>query len=184
MPVLKKYPEIRLELITDYGLVDIAGERFDAGVRRGGLIAGDMIAVPISGENPMALVVSPECAAAHTAPVIPEDLLTLPCINLHLPTHGENFSWVFVRNHREQKLRVSGQLVVSSINQALSACLAGYGFAYLPRQLASPHIAAGELLSMLDECCITYPEYYLYYTSRLKSSAAFGIIADALSKRR
>ncbi len=184
MPVLKKYPEIRLELITDYGLVDIAGERFDAGVRRGGLIAGDMIAVPISGENPMALVVSPECAAAYAAPVIPEDLLTLPCINLRLPTHGENFSWVFVRNHREQKLRVSGQLVVSSINQALSACLAGYGFAYLPRQLVSPHIAAGELLSMLDECCITYPEYYLYYTSRLKSSAAFGIIADALSKRR
>lgn len=38
-PVLKEYPNIHLELITDYGLIDIARERFDAGARRGGLIA-------------------------------------------------------------------------------------------------------------------------------------------------
>ncbi len=44
-PVLKEYPNIHLELITDYGLIDIARERFDAGARRGGLIAWDMVAI-------------------------------------------------------------------------------------------------------------------------------------------
>jgi len=35
-PFLAEYPDIRVELNTDYGLNEIVGERFDAGVRRGG----------------------------------------------------------------------------------------------------------------------------------------------------
>ncbi len=58
-PVLRNYPDIHLELITDYGLVDIARERFDAGVRRGGLIALDMVAIPVSAAHRMVVVVSP-----------------------------------------------------------------------------------------------------------------------------
>jgi len=54
-PVLDQYPDITLELTTDYSLADIVSERFDAGVRLGGMIAADMIALPITG--PMRMVV-------------------------------------------------------------------------------------------------------------------------------
>lgn len=84
-PVLRNYPDIHLELITDYGLVDIAKERFDAGVRRGGLIAQDMVAIPISAEHRMAVVVSRDHLPAQGLPENPEQLLALPCINLQLP---------------------------------------------------------------------------------------------------
>ncbi|HHD7482149.1 TPA: LysR family transcriptional regulator [Klebsiella oxytoca] len=179
-PVLKNYPDIHLELITDYGMVDIAKERYDAGVRRGGLIALDMVAIPISSEHPMVVVVSPHCLRKKELPTIPVELLGLPCINLQLPTHGQNLSWTFLINGQEQKLRVEGQIIVNGINQVRQACLDGYGLAYLPQALIQNDIASGQLLTVLDDFTITFPEYYLYYTSRLKSSAAFNVIIEAL----
>ncbi len=179
-PVLKNYPDIQVELIADYGLVDIVRERFDAGVRRGGLIAKDMIAVPISGEHRMVAVAAPVFWAEHSRPQVPGDLLNLPCINLRLPTPGKIWAWEFWVDEKQHQFQVSGQLVVSSINQALQAALDGYGVAWLPQALAQSHIATGGLVPVLDEFCITYPEYYLYYTSRLRSSAAFSVVLEAL----
>src|SRR5712664_2548348 len=42
--LLPHYPDIRVELIVDYGLTDIVAERYDAGVRLGEQVARDMIA--------------------------------------------------------------------------------------------------------------------------------------------
>lgn len=179
-PVIKQFPEINLELITDYGLVDIAKGGFDAGVRRGGLIAKDMIAMQISCEHKMSVVVSPDCAKQYSPPEAPHDLVSLPCINLKLPTHGDHFPWVFTVDDHEYKIRVKGQVVVNGVNQVVQAALDGYGYAYVPEALVSKYIDSGQLISMLPSYCITYPGYYLYYTSRLQSSAAFKVILDAL----
>ena len=45
--MLRLYPDLKVELIVDNGFVDIAAERFDAGVRLGETLAQDMIAVRI-----------------------------------------------------------------------------------------------------------------------------------------
>src|SRR5439155_5451 len=42
---LPEYPDINVEVTIDYGLTDIVAQRFDAGVRSGGQVAKDMIAV-------------------------------------------------------------------------------------------------------------------------------------------
>lgn len=185
-PVLKDFPDITLELITDYGLVDIAKERFDAGVRRGGLIAQNMIAIPISAEHRMVVVVSPNNPHLldQGLPKTPLELLTRPCINLQLPTYGQNLSWTFLIDGQEHKLRVKGPLIVNGINQVHQACLDGYGFAYVPQALVQNDIVSGRLLTVLDDFTITFPSYYLYYTSRLKSSAAFNIIIESLRYKK
>lgn len=51
-----RHPEIRVELSIDYGLSEIVSGRYDACVRRGGLVAKDMIAVQVSPPLPMAVV--------------------------------------------------------------------------------------------------------------------------------
>jgi DNA-binding transcriptional LysR family regulator len=45
-PLLREYPDILIEFDVNYGLRDIVADRFDAGVRLGGTIDRDMIAVP------------------------------------------------------------------------------------------------------------------------------------------
>ncbi|MFX5709854.1 LysR substrate-binding domain-containing protein, partial [Acinetobacter baumannii] len=44
--LVNKHPDIKVEIVIDYGLTDIVGERFDAGVRPGETIAKDMITIP------------------------------------------------------------------------------------------------------------------------------------------
>ena len=59
-PALRKllpaHPDIKVELITDYGLTDIVAERYDAGVRLGEQVAKDMVAVRIGPDLRMAVV--------------------------------------------------------------------------------------------------------------------------------
>ncbi|MBS0326865.1 MAG: LysR family transcriptional regulator, partial [Proteobacteria bacterium] len=55
-PVLVQYPDIRVEIIVDYGLTDIVAQRYDAGVRWGEQVAKDMIAVRIGPDMRMAVV--------------------------------------------------------------------------------------------------------------------------------
>src|SRR6266540_1617228 len=52
--LLPKYPDIKVEIIIDYGLTDIVAQRFDAGVRSGEQVAKDMIAVRIGPDMRMA----------------------------------------------------------------------------------------------------------------------------------
>src|SRR6187549_4029472 len=46
-PLLRKYPELNLEITVDYGLANIVADRFDAGVRLGEQVAKDMVAARI-----------------------------------------------------------------------------------------------------------------------------------------
>ena len=62
---LPNYPDIKAEIVVDNGLIDIVAERFDAGVRTGGIIAKDMIAVPIGPDIRMVVVGSPSYLATH-----------------------------------------------------------------------------------------------------------------------
>ena len=45
--LLPDYPDIKVEIVIDYGLRDIVAERYDAGVRTGEMVAKDMVAVRI-----------------------------------------------------------------------------------------------------------------------------------------
>ena len=56
---LPRYPDIKVEIIIDYGLTDIVAQRIDAGVRSGEQVAKDMIAVRIGPDMRMAVVGAP-----------------------------------------------------------------------------------------------------------------------------
>ena len=58
-PLLREYPDIKIEIIIDYGLTDIVAQRYDAGVRSGEQVAKDMIAMRIGPDMRMAVVGAP-----------------------------------------------------------------------------------------------------------------------------
>src|SRR5438270_13879560 len=57
--LLRDYPDIKIEIVIDYGLTDIIAQRLDAGVRSGEQVAKDMIALRIGPDMRMAVVGSP-----------------------------------------------------------------------------------------------------------------------------
>jgi DNA-binding transcriptional LysR family regulator len=181
--LLRQYPDIKVEIISDYGLTDIVTQRFDAGVRDGEQVAKDMIAVRIGPDARMAVVGAPSYFRNRPEPNKPPQLVEHNCINLRLPTHGGLYSWEFEKGSREIKVRVEGQLFFNTTTQMLHAALAGLGLAYLPEGLVQPHINRGRLKRVLEDWCPPYPGYHLYYPSRRQPSAAFALLVDALRHR-
>jgi len=180
---LRQYPDIKVEIIIDYGLVDIVAERFDAGVRSGEQVAKDMIAVRIGPDMRSAVVAAPSYFREHSEPRRPQELIGHNCINLRLPTRGGLYAWEFENDGRELKVHVEGQLVFNGTFQMLNAALAGLGLAYVPEDVARPHLAEGRLRRVLDDWCPPYSGYHLYYPSRRQSTPAFALLVEALRYR-
>ena len=153
-------------------------------MRWGEQVAKDKIAVRIGPDTRFAVVGTKSYFAKRQPPESPQDLVSHSCINLHLPTYGGLYAWEFERDGRELKVRVDGQLVFNDIFQILDGALAGFGLAYVPEDLALPHIAKGRLKRVLEEWCAPWSGYRLYYPSRRQSSAAFALLVDALRYRR
>jgi DNA-binding transcriptional LysR family regulator len=182
--LLREYPDIKVEMIVDYGLTDIVAERYDAGVRSGEQVARDMIAVRIGPDMRMAVVGAPSYFRTHPEPKRPQDLIGHNCINLRLPTHTSLYAWEFERSSRELRVRVDGQLTFNTTGQLLNGALAGLGLAYVPEGMVKPHIARGRLTRVLGDWCPPYSGYHLFYPSRRQSSAAFSLVVDALRHRQ
>jgi len=180
---LPNYPDIKVEVVIDYGLTDIVAERHDAGVRWGEQVARDMIAVRIGPDVRFAVVGAKSYFTKRSAPKTPQDLITHNCVNLRLPTYGGLYAWEFERDGRELRVRVEGQLAFNGIFQVLDAALAGLGLAYVPEDLAQPHLARGRLQRVLEEWCAPWTGYHLYYPHRRQSSPAFALLVDALRYR-
>jgi DNA-binding transcriptional LysR family regulator len=181
--LLRDYSDIKVDIVIDNTLTDIAAERFDAGVRLGEQVAKDMIAVRIGPDVRFAVVGAKSYFANKPPPMTPQELTSHSCINLRLPTHGGVWAWDFERDGRELKVRVEGQITLNSIFQVLDAALDGFGLAYVPEDLAEPHLKKGRLIRVLDEWCPPWPGYHLYYPSRRQLSPAFALLVDALRYR-
>jgi DNA-binding transcriptional LysR family regulator len=183
MKLLPGYPDIKVEINTDYRMVDIVEQRFDAGVRLGEYIAKDMIAVRIGPDVRMAVVGAPSYFARRPVPKKPQDLTEHDCINVRLPTHGGLLPWDFKKGRHELNVRVEGTMIFNGFNQILNAALAGMGLAFTLEEVVQRHIADGRLVRVLEDWCSVFPGYHLYYPSRRQPSSAFALIVDALRYR-
>ena len=181
--VLPDYPDISVEVTVDYNRTDIVADRYDAGVRLGDEVAKDMIAVRISADQRIAVVGSPAYFTTRSQPKKPDDLANHNCINLRLATHGGLLPWDFQKGKKQVKVRVTGQWIYNSAAPVLRAALAGQGLAFMPEDMATEHLAGGELIRVLDDWCQPYAGYHIYYPSRRQSSGALAVVVDALRHR-
>jgi DNA-binding transcriptional LysR family regulator len=181
--LLPEYPDIKVEIVVDYGLTDIVAERFDAGIRPGEIVAKDMIAVRLAPDMQMAVVGAPAYLEQRSKPRIPQELTGHSCINLRTATHGGLYAWEFEKGGRELRVRVEGQLVFNTASLIHLAALAGLGLAYLPEEQVQSHLADGRLVRVLKDWCPPFSGYHLYYPSRRQPSAAFALLVDALRYR-
>jgi DNA-binding transcriptional LysR family regulator len=179
---LPKYPDINIEISSDNRFTDIVAERFDIGVRLGGDIAKDMIAVRMAPDMQMSVVGSPTYLARHGRPTTPQELTEHDCIRQRLPTHGGLMNWEFKRHGRSVSAHVTGRLVFNGSSLIVEAAVADHGLIWVPEDVVAEHIAAGRLTKVLEEWAITYPGYHLYYASR-RASPALALVVETLRHR-
>ncbi|HEV7252423.1 MAG TPA: LysR family transcriptional regulator [Mesorhizobium sp.] len=185
LPVfLIAYPDVRVEVDVDNGLVDIVAAGFDAGIRFGEAVAKDMIAVRVGRDQRSAVVGTPDYFARHPPPTTPWDLQRHMCVNYRLVTSPGLLPWEFEMAGREVSIRPPGPLVVNDGPLALAAVRAGAGLGYVLEADVADDIGAGQLIQVLAEWCPPFPGYYLYHPSRRQSSPALQALISVLRQRR
>ncbi|MFW0755022.1 LysR family transcriptional regulator [Pseudomonas sp. H11T01] len=178
--VLPKYPQISVEVSIDYGLTDIVADHFDFGVRLGDGLANGIEAVRIAPDMRFVMVGAPSYMETRDVPVKPQDLQGHECINMRLPTRGGLYAWELEKDGQEVNTRVRGKLIFNGINQILNAAVSGFGLAYVPQDIAQPHIDAGNLIPVMETWWRTFPGLHLYYSSEREKSRAMQVLIDEL----
>lgn len=162
---LRRYPQMRLDITSESRMVDIVAEGFDAGIRLAESVPQDMIAVPLSPDARMLIVGSPDYFARYGKPQSPDDLSRHRGIGMRM-SHGGIYHWELERQQQKFTVNVPPRMVLNEVRAIHQAALAGIGLAFMSEWFVANDLAAGRLISVLDEWCPAFGGLRLYYPGR------------------
>ncbi|MFL9911480.1 LysR family transcriptional regulator [Paraburkholderia sp. RL17-337-BIB-A] len=162
---LRRYPEMKLDLVTEGRMIDIVVEGFDAGIRLAESVPQDMIAVPFNEPQRFAVVGSPAYFADHPKPRTPDDLRAHRCIRLRMPS-GRIYHWEFERRGEASSVDVQGTLTLDEPLLVMQAAREGFGLAYMTEWNVAADLKAGTLQRVLEDWTPPFDGLCLYYPGR------------------
>lgn len=178
------HPDIVLDIVVDDALVDIVSGRFDAGIRVGGQVEKDMVAIRLTPDMNMVVVASPDYLALHGTPSSPADLHQHACINWRLQVEGRHYRWEFEKCEQSMEVVVDGPVITNHPDIGIAAALDGLGIAYhFERDGVGELLAQGRLIQILADWSITRPGLFLYYPNRQHQPALLSAFIDCLLDR-
>jgi DNA-binding transcriptional LysR family regulator len=180
MPALpefhRRYPEIQVIMGVSDRNVDVIGENVDC-VLRGGEIAVPSLVARRVADLRLGAYAAPDYLRTAGTPSHPRDLEQAPHrIVGFLRSSSGTIAAARVRRQRdgaEEELELKGRYVVAADdgNAYLAAGLAGMGVLWLPRYMAAPHVAAGELTALFEDWRLDPMPLYLAYPQNRHLSA-------------
>jgi DNA-binding transcriptional LysR family regulator len=176
---LRRFTDMKLDVVTDARMVDIVAEGFDAGIRQLGHVPQDMIAVPCSPPVRFIVVGSPEYFFRRPTPVVPDDLRAHECIRARLPG-GAPYKWEFERNEERIDIEVAGALTLDNPHLIHDAALHAVGLAWMSEWAVADDVAAGRLVSVLDDWSGRAPGLFLYYPGHRHVPAGLRAFIDVI----
>ena len=150
------HPEVTLSLNLSDRVVDVAGEGYDCAVRVGDLPDSSLVSVRLA-DNRRLCVATQTYLQRHGTPRTPADLVRFDCLVLSSDasqTRGWAFSMPAAEGSSERvitHLRPGGPLDCSDGQVLHEWCLAGVGIAWRSTWEVEADIAAGRLVTVLDD---------------------------------
>jgi DNA-binding transcriptional LysR family regulator len=179
------HPEVLLDIVVDDALTDIVVGRFDAGIRVGGRLEKDMVAVRLTPDLKMVAVASPDYLARRGAPTSPAELHDHACINWRLQKDGRHYRWEFKKRGQRIEVAVDGPVVTNHADIGIAAAEHGLGIAYhFECDGVSELLAQGRLVQVLADWSISRPGLFLYYPNGRHRPAFLGAFIDCLLDRK
>lgn len=174
---LRRFPDVRIDLVTEGNLTDIVADGFDFGVRSLDLVPSDMIAIPVTPARRYVVVASPAYLADRERPQVPADLLSHPCIRVRLP-NGAMYRWHFESHGQPEQIDVRGPIILDEASVARMAVLDNIGFGFFMESDVRSDIEDGRLVQVLEEWTPALAPLCIYYPSRRNPPAAVKVFVD------
>ncbi|MEG4281914.1 LysR family transcriptional regulator [Microcoleus sp. A006_D1] len=145
---LKRYPDVKIDLMMADHFVDIVENGLDLLIRIGNRLDSSLISHPI-GTTRRVTVATTGYFEQAGEPQIPDDLVDHDCIiYTHLSTGNE---WHFLGTDGTIKVRVGGCFQTNSSVAIRSAVLSGLGIAVAPVWMFGDEIYRGDLKVVLQD---------------------------------
>jgi len=180
---LSRYPDMKVEIVTEGRMVDIVAEGFDAGIRLSDMVPQDMVRIPIGGDLRIAVVGSPAHFSRFPIPASPADLARHPCVRAKFPS-GAPSRWEFSRHGDPLSIEVSGPLTLDDPGMMREAALGSAGLAYLAEWYVRDDLAAGRLVRVLLDWTPSYRGLALYYPPGRQLPAGLRAFVDLIHELR
>jgi DNA-binding transcriptional LysR family regulator len=177
------YPQIHLDVAVDDRPTDVVAEGFDAGIRYGASVPGDMIAIALTSPLRWIVVGSPSLLKRHERPSNPADLQRYPCVQMRV---GDNTSlpWELGDDDAMVRVDVPGPLCANETELSVAAAIGGVGLAYCPQWRVEEEVRAGLLEVVLPAWASTGPPFAMYYPSRRQPPPGLRQLIDFIRSRR
>ena len=177
------YPAISVEIDVEDAAVELSARGFDAGIRLGGSVEADMIAVRLTPEITWSVVGAPSYFIAKGRPSEPEELIKHECILYRFPTSGAIHRWEFARGEKNFAVDVCGKIITSDSLLLISLARKGLGLTYSADLVAAEDIAAGRLEPVLAAFLRKTPGLYLYFPARMQTQPKLRAFIDMAVER-
>ena len=146
---LAEHPDVSLSLNLSDRLVDIVNEGVDCAVRVGDLPDSSLVSVRLA-DNRRLCVAAPSYLKRAGTPATPNELARHACLTLSSEA-SQTRGWAFSIDGRTTHLRLSGRLDCTDGQVLHEWCLAGLGIAWRSAWEVREDLAAGRLVSVLDD---------------------------------
>ncbi|MGK5073396.1 LysR substrate-binding domain-containing protein [Janthinobacterium sp. ZB1P44] len=143
---MQAYPAIELDLDFSDAMVNIVSDGFDAVVRTGELLDSGLMRRKLCTFRRL-LVASPAYVTLHGRPADGAALLRHQRLHYRFPATGRLEQWPLMD---EAAQPVPG-MVCNSVEMRVFLAVQGQGIAYLPAFAVQHELAAGQLVTLLDE---------------------------------
>jgi len=176
---MASYPKVKLEVVVQDEFVDIVSGSFDAGIRFGGSVPEDMIAVPIGADLRWIMIASPEYLARGPRLKHPSDLSSHRCIGLRTGT-GAIYHWELEKGPERAQISLDWAIVVNETALAIEIAGTGGGIAYCVERRVHDQLKSGALKEVLPKWSSFGPAFHVYYSSRRQVPSALRALISFL----
>jgi DNA-binding transcriptional LysR family regulator len=146
---LALHPDVHVSLNLSDRVIDIVNEHFDCAVRVGDMPDSSLVGVRLA-DNRRQCVAAPAYLKRAGTPKTPADLHRHECLTLSSDA-SQTRGWAFSVAGAVTHLRPSGRLDCSDGQVLHEWCLQGLGIAWRSTWEVAEDIAAGRLVSLLDD---------------------------------
>lgn len=179
-PLLRRYPNLAIELVVEDRIDDLVAERLDVGLRFGQSPDASMMsrAIATLGAAPVA---APAYLERHGAPAHPPELANHTCI---ISAAGNGSAhWAFIGRSGPVEVEVTGPLRSDNLLVVRRAALSGHGVAMLADALIINDIRESRLYRLLPDYTTARRQVFVVYPSRRHLPPRTRVVIDFLIDR-
>jgi DNA-binding transcriptional LysR family regulator len=146
---MRRYPDVRLDVVLSDRQLDLIGERVDIAIRAGALSDSSLIARRLRFGGAMRFYASAKYLAKRGTPERPRDLLEHDC--LVMPSQTRPTEWTFREGRKLVTVDVRPRASVNSFVVLATLAASHLGIARMPEYIAREVAPKNALRSVLDD---------------------------------